>query len=191
MAFVQIVADPDEKCAHVTGVEGYDDNFQFQEGISLLEEFPEAAAYRMSDDHPRQIALHDFLPNTEGVLLVGENVRAFLEKEKVKNLEFLPVAILNHKGRKAKEKYFIVNPFPLVDCVDAKKTSFTPNPINKECWINVTNLTIDEKRVPQGFELFHVTHIPGLMLIDEKLAAKMKAAKLRGFEVIPTSQYRD
>jgi hypothetical protein len=190
MSYLQVKTAAEPKAAHFKRVENFQAAYSLRSGISLEKGFPAQAAYRMSSDYPDQIALYDFLPNTQNVLVVSEKVRSLLEAEQVKHVEYLPVGVINHKGRKAKEKYFILNLFPLVDCVDQKKTQFTKNDIDEEIWMNVKNLTVLEQRITADFSLFRVNHIPELMLVSEVLAKKMKAAKLRGFEAIELSEYR-
>jgi len=191
MDLVQIKATRnDPKAAFFESLEGFDRDYDLENGVPLLAEVPSGASFRMSADFPRQIALYDFLPNVNDVLVASEQVRTLFESERVKHVEYLPVQIVNHKGRKVKEKYFILNPFPLVDCADGKKTKFVRNALNKEKWEEVKNLTIEEKRVPADYQLFGVEHITGLRLIRRALAEKMKAAGVRGFDTVELSAYR-
>lgn len=190
MDIVQIKAFEEDKAAFFEKLENFERDYDLGEGVSLLKVFPKDACFRMSDDFPDQIALFDFLPNVSNVLVASERVRALLESEGVDHVEYLPVQIVNHKGRKAKEKYFIINVFPRVDCADAKKSKFKRNPIDKNQWMEVSSLVIDDKRVPADFQLFGIEHIPSLFLVRRDLAGKMKAAGLRGFETAETSDYR-
>lgn len=191
MDFVQIKAiKNDPKTAYFEKLEGMERDNELKDGVPLLADMGKDARFRMSDDFPRQIAARDFVPNHNGVLVMSAKARALLEKEGVEDVEYLPVQLLNHKGRKVPEDYFILNPVRLVDCADAKKSKFKVNGIDKYTWNYVEKLTIDEKKIPKDAKLVSVAHLSPLILIHRALAKKMTAAGLTGFQVIELDKYR-
>jgi hypothetical protein len=190
MNHVQIKAIARAEAARIRNILNYDDDFELQDGLSLQATFPPEAAYRMDDNHPDRIALHEFLDNLDQQLVIHERVRDLLEAEGVRHVEYLPVRVLNHKDREVKARYFIANTYPLVDCIDQDKTRFKWNPLNDQAMMNVENLTLFEERIPPDFKLLRLKYLPSAMLIHRELAQKMKEARFRGFELVELSDYR-
>jgi len=190
MNYLQISAKPEPKAARFGNVEGFPKRFNLGTGVAFAGSFPPDAVFRANEAFPGQIALFDFIPTREKVLVVSEKVRDLLEKESVPDVEYLAVSLINLKGRKEKGKYFMVNPLAVVDCADPGKTKYKPNAIDKGQWTDVTNLTILEKKIPRDAQLFMVKHIVRLTLVRRDLADKLKAAKLKGFALTELDQYR-
>ncbi|WP_226994091.1 imm11 family protein [Myxococcus hansupus] len=179
----------DETAAHFWHMRNYDDQFELSEGIPLSGTFPSDAAYRMSDEAPDKTALYEVLYNLDGQFVVHEKVRTFLEKENVQHVEYLPVKVLNHKDREVKERYFVVNMLPLVDCVDLDQTKFKRNRLNPDQLMDISNLSVHEEKIPPDFQLLRLKAVSGAMLIHRDLAAKLKAAGFRGFATPEVSEY--
>ncbi|PZN25725.1 MAG: hypothetical protein DIU71_19355, partial [Proteobacteria bacterium] len=100
---------------------GVEDVTSFEEGVELANGFPSNVTLRMSDRFPDDMLLADNLANTNRLIVISAGLRRFLEDEGVQHIEFLPVTILDHKGRVASADYWILNPVGLVDCLDLDK----------------------------------------------------------------------
>lgn len=187
MRYVVIEAQAQGDAAHFKHVEKYEDGFLMSEGESLAGSFPPDALYRMNPDFPDSLRLVDILQNLDSQLIVSDRVREFLGTRKVDGVEYLPVAIMNHKGRKA-ATYYIVNILRIVDCIDQSRTKFSWNSIDPELMDQVSNLTIDESRIDPGIRIFRPEHLKPLIMIDRDLAAGMKAAGFEEFSVVDPSQ---
>ncbi|GHG78596.1 hypothetical protein GCM10012319_29360 [Comamonas sp. KCTC 72670] len=168
----------------------YGQSFKLCAGEPLASSFPQHAAYRMRDDFPDQVALHEVLYNMDSQLIVHEKARAFLDAERIQRIEYLPVRVLSHKDREVAERYFIVNMLPLVDCIDLEKTEHEENLLDPDELMNIRNLTVDENKIPSDFQLLRLKAVSGAMLIHRDLAAKMKAAGFRGFSTPEVAEYR-
>jgi hypothetical protein len=188
--FVLIESAYEGDAAHFGNVLNYDNRFELRKGIPLVGKTPPDAAYRMRDDFPDNIALHELLYNLDRQLVVQEKVRTFLEAEGVQHVEYLPVKVLNHKDREVKERYFIVNMLPLVDCIDLERTQCKRNRLDPRKLMDVSNLTVHEEKIPADFQLVRLDLLPAAVLIRRELAAKMKAAGFRGFTTAEVSEYR-
>ncbi|MBL0698708.1 DUF1629 domain-containing protein [Comamonas sp. JC664] len=175
------------RCGHILN---YGQSFKLCAGEPLASSFPQHAAYRMRDDFPDQVALHEVLYNMDSQLIVHEKARAFLDAERIQRIEYLPVRVLSHKDREVAERYFIVNMLPLVDCIDLEKTEHEENLLDPDELMNIRNLTVDENKIPSDFQLLRLKAVSGAMLIHRDLAAKMKAAGFRGFSTPEVAEYR-
>lgn len=173
----------EDDAAEFSHLQNYDDDFELHNGVSLANDFPADAAYRMSDEAPDKTALHDVLDNRDRNFVINEKVKAFLEAEGVQHVEYLPVKVLNHKDRVVKERYFVVNMLPLVDCIDMEKTKYKRNILDPELLMHLSNLTMHEEKIPDDFKLLRVKFAPYVMLIRRDLAQKLKAAGFRGLGI--------
>lgn len=167
----------------------YNSRFKLRKGIPLTATFPQEATYRMRDDFPDNIALHELLYNLDSQLVVNEKVRAFLEAQGVQHIEYLPVRVLNHKDRQVKERYFVLNLLPLVDCIDRSKTQCEESSLDPDQLMNISNLTVHEEKIPPDFQLLRLKGVSDAVLIRRELAEKMKAAGFRGFRTSEISEY--
>src|SRR4051812_33364529 len=84
--------------------------------------FPANAQLRMSKDFKKDTGLIDDVRAGGHVKVCSPRLVDFLRKQKLKNVEFLPVTILDHKGKVASKEYSIVNPFGLQDALDLEKS---------------------------------------------------------------------
>ncbi|QSQ21987.1 hypothetical protein JY651_43740 [Pyxidicoccus parkwayensis] len=187
--YVLIEPTSEGDAAEFSHMRNYDDDFEIHEGIPLKESFPPDAAYQMSDYAPDKTALQDVLENLDQNFVINEKVKAFLEAEGVQHVEYLPVKLLNHKGREVKERYFVVNMLPLIDCVDLEKTKYEENPLDPERLMNISNLTVHEEKIPDDFQVLRLKRISGAMLIRRDLVEKMKKAGFRGLGITEIVEY--
>lgn len=170
------------------GTEGVENSFEIKEGVSRLAGWPTDASAPMDKSFPKDIGLADSLIGCIHVV-ISKRVRAFLEGEAVENVEFLPITIVNHKGRIASKDYFILNPLQSVDCIDmgasqAEKDSLDPGMIQ-----GVNQLVLREDAVPKDAMVFRTKYWPGKILIRRDLADRMNEAGLTGLYFIEPAEY--
>ena len=149
---------------------GFDDEFLLTEGVTLMKQWPENIVCKMSARYPKDIQLSD---NLYG------GTYAFISrrlKEKVaalggaSQIEYLPVTILNHKGRVASKEYFILNPVGSVECIDIKKSGVEWNAIDKEDISDVEKLVLRRGSVPANVNVFRPKHLAATILVRRSLA---------------------
>src|SRR5205823_2081893 len=114
---------------------GVERDWELLEGLSRIKSFPETATFAMNPDFPDNTLLADNLLNSAGAIIASERLKRYLESQAVTKVEYLPVTILDHRGRTASRDYFIVHPIDPVDCLDLEKCQPTWNRIQKT-WIN-------------------------------------------------------
>ena len=173
------------------GIIGMERAYELQQGIPLKQAWPKDARFKMDPDMPRDTKLEDFLFNLASAMVVAERVRAFLEKEKLKQIEFLPVTVVNHKDRPEKAPYFIVNCTANQDCIDESKTTFKPNEIDPDTWSSVQNIVFDPKRLDPELRLFRMKRYPLIDVWREDLAEKARGQAFTGVKFIPLSDFED
>lgn len=163
--------------------------YQFSEGVPRAMDFPEKAHFRMNPSFPKNIRLEDFIKNTSWLLVASARVKDFLEAEKVQGQEMLPVAIINHKGRREKASYFLIHQVGLQDCIDLKKTKWKKHPLDEEAITDVRRLTLDESKIAPDAVLFRMKSYGIPLVIRADLAEKIKKAGFTGIEFIPPIEW--
>jgi hypothetical protein len=164
----------------LTSLQGVEDDYELRKGISRAEGFPPDAYFRMDPDFPKSLQLEDFLLNENSLLVVSERVRTLVEAEKLKNNELLPVQIKDHKNKRVKESYYILNQLELQDCIDLKESKLVVNDIDPDTFMDVDKLVIDEKRVDRDVKVFRMKRYAVIPVFRRDFAAKVKAANLTG-----------
>lgn len=187
MSYKMFVPVVEGGAARFTYIKNFDDDFELVEGVTLVDEFPDDAEYRMNADFPDDIQLRDFLHNLDDQMVVSQRVQEFLA-DRIESVEFLPVNIVNHKGRKVNEKYFIVNLLDLEDCVDQSATQFNWHKMDPELMENVKNLTLDESAISKNRQLFRLKGVTSVVAISEELLEELTNA---GFTGLGTSDFRE
>jgi hypothetical protein len=133
----------------------------------------------MDDDFPDDVALTDSLYGTiERV--ISPRAKAVLDAAKVGDVEYLPVKIVNHKGRLAASDYLIVNPPSVVECVDIEASEVKWNRLQKDLIRSCERLVIDDTKVPRRVQLFRPKHVPFLLVVRRALAERMTGSGLSG-----------
>ncbi len=170
-------------------LEGVPDSFELDMGVSVKERWPDEARFRMSRNRPEDVKLEDFVFNRGGLLVVSQRVKKFLEKEGLKNIELLPVAIVNQASQKEKAPYWVVNQLGLEDAIDRERTKFEQSSVDKENFTDVQNLTLDESKIDADVAIFRLKHFPYSVFFREDLAKKIEAAGFSGMAFVDPKQY--
>lgn len=172
-------------------IQNVEDDEELSLGVSKIGQWPKDACYYMDKERKEHIRLEDCLWNMDSVLVISLKLKEFLEKENLKNNEFLPVTIFNHKDRPTHEPYFIANSFHLQDCIDQKKSKYDLNCIDPWQFDEIEKLVIDETKIDPEVALFKMDHEGSLPIIRRDLATKMISAGFTGMEFREIETYRD
>ena len=158
-------------------------------GVPIAATFPTDVSYRMSDRFPDDLLLSDNF-RIAGQVLVSTPLRAHLEASLPDHrLEFLPVTIINHKGRVASDSYFILHPLDLVDCIDVKKSKVAWNPLNKAEVMSAKGLVINEAAVPASLQMFRPKHWGAYIMVRPSFADAVGGAGFSGLRFIPADGF--
>lgn len=166
-------------------------DFQLRRGISRINDFPNDACYHMSKNFKTYIKLQDSLKNIGGLLVVSNMLKDFLERENLKNNEFLLITIFNHKGRAIKETYWILHQVELQDCIDRDKSQYEIHDLDPGFLSFVRKLVLDETKIDPEVTLFRLKSYPNLVIIRKDLAEKITKAGFTGISFEEIENYRD
>ncbi|MCC6418737.1 MAG: hypothetical protein IT429_10920 [Gemmataceae bacterium] len=169
----------EEGFCKVNAPQGIERLFELSRGVSRAAGFPDDAYCEMDADYPKDIQLSDNLYGTS-YAIVSLRLRQELEKAGVANVEFLPIKILNHKGRVASKDYFLMNPLTVCDCIDVDKSGVKWNAIAKDKISRCAGLVLRADQVPPDCRMFRPKFWTNLILVRTELADQLSAAGLLG-----------
>jgi hypothetical protein len=161
-------------------LEGVKKQYQLRDGISRVADFPEEAAFAMNPDFPHDTLLTDNIININQMIVASARLKDFMEARKLPKVEFLPVTILNHRGKPVSQRFFIIHLLDHVDCLEVEKCSPVWSKIDTDTIQRLKRLVIDEKRIGKSREIFRPKHFPEVVLVYRKLAEAIDAAAFEG-----------
>jgi hypothetical protein len=182
--------NPGKNVCILGSLQNVENDFQLRRGISRAEEWPDNACYFMDKERKEDIRLEDCLDNVGRLLVISSRLKALLDKENLKNNEFLPVTVFNHKNQAVKEPYYILNQVQLQDVIDLDRSEYKRNRINPDIFSVVKKLLVDEGKIEQGVALFRMQYFPGIPIVRRDLADKISAAGITGVEFTEVDKFR-
>lgn len=135
-------------------------------GAELLQgEYPQDAKIFMSDEEPG-IEIPDLVPNTEHMLIVSKRLMDGMAAVNRGPVQYLPVAIYNHKKRLASSDHFIVNPLGALDVLDtsASEIEYFDGKV-----VKVTKYVLDAEKMAQAPDVFRIKENPEAYVISERV----------------------
>ena len=169
--------------------EGFDKSYLLSEGIKVADQYPKGVYFDMHPERPHDILLVDSLFNTDSELVISESLVNFLTDKKLTNLEFLPVKIMDHKGKYIDEKYFIMNVLDHQNCLDTDASDAEISMIDNKTIESVEQIVLIEDNVDDSFDIFRMTGFPAATLIKECLAKEIEDIGFTGIEFIPLDEF--
>lgn len=191
MNYVYATILPGPKVAVLGALKGVEDDYELLKGVPRAEDFPDDAAFRFSDDYPRNLQLEDFLLNQNKLLVASARARALFEAEALVNVEYLPVTVLNHKGREIEEPYTIVHQVEPQKAIDEAKSTFEVNQIDPERIFYLSSLVLDEAKVDPAVRLFRLARFGQMPVFRRDLAEAVTAAGLTGIRFHELDEWDD
>jgi hypothetical protein len=168
---------------------GVADAWELNRGVSRSAGWPTDVASKMNERFPKDIALADSMDAT-GVTVISRKLKDFLVAADVKNVEFLPLKIMNHKGKVAADDYSIVNPVGLVDCIDTQASGAKFNALKPDMMLSCKQLVLKADQIPSDAVIFRPKSMPTIILMQAALAKKLTSAKYSGFLFKEPAQFK-
>jgi hypothetical protein len=163
-------------------LENAPDPLAIRKGVSL-QPWPGNVRFGMDPNFPKQVQLPDCVRNLQKALVVSKRFKEFVEATAPSpHLEYLPVTIIDHKGKVASADYFVINPIPLQDCIDQQASDLMWNPIDPTLIASCTRMVIDEARIEPDMPVFRMKHYPSPLLVARSLANRIADAGFTGFD---------
>jgi len=146
---------------------------KFMKGVHCGDTYPATARIAMDPEWPA-IQLGGMVANTSRVLVVHETLKSLIQAamKPQDEIEFLPLAIINHKGRLASQAYFIVNPIGTLDCLDQKRSKFIYTSAGE--LFRVEKYVLDSKKIAWEPAIFRPREEPGEYIINGKITTAFR-----------------
>jgi len=148
-------------------------------GNSVAATWPNDMKFGMNPERPKDVALTDYIPNLEGLLLASPRLTAFLTEQRFPEVEFLPVAILDHKKRVVAKDYTIVNCYHVVDCVDQKTSDFKWDGLENPSMV-VKKMALKADALADNDNLICPKFVPGKVLYRADLRDSLNTQNFTG-----------
>lgn len=163
--------------------------YQLLKGVSRLDGWPEDVVFEFSKDFPEGMNLTDYVENSSQWLIISDRFRAVLEEFDVKDIEYLPVKIKNHKGRMVSEHYWIANFLVLTEAVDRECSIFDDNPGSENGIFSFDKLVLRKDILKSGPVIFSLKEEPMTVIARQDLVERIEEEGLTGVEFVETDNF--
>ena len=137
-------------------------------GQSVAKSWPNDITVSMNPERPENVALVDYISNLEDVLLASPKFCDFFRSQKLPDLEFLKVTVLDHKGRVASDHYSIVQCCRVVDCIDQKESDFEWDGLDDPS-MEVRTMVLNDDALGPNDRMIRPRYVPGVILYRKDL----------------------
>ncbi len=165
--------------AVVTDLQGVARAHAMANGESFEKIFPATAQYTFSPDFKRNTLLVDCLINVGTRIVCSERLKNFVKERSPEKVEYLPVRVLDHKGKPVEAPFFIVHPIDPPDCIDHAKSKIDLAASDPD-FLSIDSLVIDETKVSPKRLLFRAKSYPDKILLRREFALEIENAGFTG-----------
>jgi hypothetical protein len=128
--------------------------------------------------NPQGLQIADVIHNAVGYLFVSARMKGLLADNAKGEIEFLPIRLMNHKGRLATDTCFIANVIGKHDCADRSQSKGIPSPTHDDRFITCDRLVLDDNKVPADVNIFRTALYPSYVLVRDDLRSRIEEAKM-------------
>ena len=151
-------------------------NQRMARGKAIASEWPEERPTIMPSESTPAIKLTSLIPNAASYLIVRTDLRDLIEAHcQGAEIEYLPVALLDHQNRVQSLDYCFVNPIGARDCLDLTRSKITYSKSEPGAVVGIDKLVIDPAKVVDAPNLFRIKEDPGEYVAKEPLARAFAA----------------
>jgi hypothetical protein len=162
--------------------------YEVKKGVPRAHTFPTDAKFTVDKDFPNSTLLVDALETVYDLTVVSPRLKEFIAAREPRNVEYLPVTILNHKRRPAAQ-YFILNPVHPVECLDLSASGAEWDVVANEVIDQVERIVIDESKVDDDLLLFKPKFLYRVIIVRRDLAEAITSERFTGVEWTELEEY--
>jgi len=166
--------------AVLTELKNVDNSVDIKRGRKLLVPIAKDAYFEMNPQYPKDILLEDQVSNMDYMVVVSPKLTEFLIQSNLAQVEYFPVSIKNHKGVPHQEKYTIVHPTKVIDCIDKSKSDLMWNKIDPDIISGCYELVLDTDKIGEDDIIFRAKHLETFVIVREDLAEEIKELGFTG-----------
>ena len=191
MNYYALVAQWDESHAYVDGIpSNLKKKYQLLKGVSRSEDWPSDMAFKFSDNRAEGMVLTDWIQNAFALLLVSDRFKTVLEACEPDHIEYLPVAMADHRGEIVDGRYWVVNSLVLPPVVDRSKSIFEPAGADEGKMSKFEKLVLLEDVVDNGPAVIRPAEYPRIVLLREDLVEQLNAIDVTGVQFRASEEFK-
>jgi hypothetical protein len=164
-------------------------SWELTRGIPRVATMPSPARCTMDPSFRKEVRLSDNLYGAT-VPVISLRTRDVLEAAVSDRVEFLPVEVVNHKGRVEPATYFILHPLDVVDCIDKEASGVEWNSIAPDRISRCKSLVLKKDAIPENAKLFRPKYWGKNIFVRQDLADALQGAGLTGLYFRPAEGYK-
>ncbi|MCY1034840.1 hypothetical protein OV207_25560 [Corallococcus sp. BB11-1] len=163
-----------------------EDYFYLRDGVPMASYLPPTTQLSLYEEAGDMFT--DFIDNPDRVLYVSQRVGEILSSRGLVGaaVEMLPFVLLDKRGRRVQESYFIANPLVSIPCLDFERSKYRRRASNPNELAEVNLLHLREDVLPEDAQLFRVAEFTDLMVLRSDLLDAFHQAGLTGLAVHPS-----
>jgi hypothetical protein len=166
------------QACHLDEVTNLEEAYRLHDGLPLADGFPSDVTFQMKEDFPDDTLLTDTLINVNSVLIISEKTKEALTELGVKDVEYLPVVIKDHRGKASKTQYYVLNPLVWAPLLKFQECEPTMNDLIPDMAESLSAFVVDPEAAAKAPLVFHIQHIPEYVGIRTSLARELDARGL-------------
>jgi hypothetical protein len=116
-------------------------------------------------------------------VIASERARAVIASLEVGPVEFIPVDVLDHRGKLA-ATYAIVNLLGCQPAIDMKKSIVSMSPLAPTSIARIKSLVVDREAISKDAKMFRCKHALRTFLVRQDVKDAFEAAQLTGFKAV-------
>lgn len=160
------------------------DRRDINKGGRLLNSIAHPLKLVFSRNFPDNRKLYDFVSNTMNLSIVSEKVKNFFIAEKLEDLEFLPVEIVDLKEDVVGQEYYLINFLRREPIIDMEKSKCRMSSIQPLYIARIKLLHLDVENVDPDQRLFLATNELRMVFITKDLLDKMISSGITGIRAL-------
>lgn len=168
---------------------GLDRQFRLNNGTPLAADFPPGVALHMDPDFPDDLLVTDSLRNADMLVVASDPLADVIRKFATSGVEFLPVKIIDHKGRSLAGPFHIVHPIDPVDAIDRERSVFEEDLLEPGAIESIDKLVLDPARIPPDRAFFRLAGFWDATLVRRDLADAVIQSGATGVRFLDVDDY--
>lgn len=163
--------------------------YELVEGEPRSADFAEGVTHTVSDDYPKDIGLLDVFRSPNLVCLISQRLQQFLQDKALKNVEFLPVTLLNHR-QKPTAPYFLLHPIHPIDCLDKAASRAKPSAGDPTYVGDIDSIVVRPEKIDLDLQILKIKGLYEEIVFRRDLALEIDAGGFTGFGWIAFRDFR-
>jgi hypothetical protein len=152
------------------------ESWRVHTGEALTPVFPTDARIYLTGEESG-IKLSSFVGNSRSMCLASKELKDLIAEHVTESIEYLPVAICDHRKRTLGPDYFIVNPLGAIDCLDLAKSRVMYSKKDPTKIVQIRDYVLDRKKLEKAPQLFRMEHSRATYVVGSALAQAIRARK--------------